>query len=822
VDKLKDKLGSISAADTFSNLERESGRVSFEPLTKAIEGISGKFSVMTVAAGVAFGNLTSQIAAKTAGLAKNVGLGPLTQGFQEYSTNLNAIQTTLANTEAKGSTLKDVNKTLAQLNQYSDQTIYNFGEMAKNIGTFTAAGVGLDQASESIKGIANLAALSGSNSEKASGAMYQLSQAIASGKVNLQDWNSVVTAGIGGEIFQKALFNTGKAMGTLKDVPVGQSFEQWTKAGNTFRNSLSATQKESTSSTDGMKKAHTDAAKTISDAEKSAADSVESASERVKDAQSNAAEAVQAAADKVKEAQTSSAEAIQGASDKVREAQVGVGETARKSAEDVAAATKAQSDTIKQASEDVKSALDGVREARRRLAEAMKPPSSDELQAAADNLRTAQLDQADLSGAIADAQRDQTRAAQDLASAEFKLAHLKPDATADERLSAQRAVEDARKRVTDASDAQTRALLRQRAAIRGVDQAAKDLQTTRQKGSRKDPNVKGAQDSLTEATKKYKDAQIKAQDDISAAADRVKDAQKKASEDQIKAGQRLADAQKDQAKTIIDSKKRVADAQKDQAKTIIDSQKNIADAQKDQTKTIEDAQKRISDAHVTAAEKIKAAEKSIGGKADKGPTTWLTSDVLTNTLRQFTGDMSKAQLKAQGLTDEQIKAVQQTAKTAKQSATEVKTLGQVFSVAKEAIGTGWADTFALIFGNFGEAKKTFTELSQFIGAFIAKASAARNAVLGEWKALGGRTQLIKGIQAAFEAIMSVLKPIGAAFREIFPATTGKQLFELTKGFRLWPNRWPSLRKPRTNSKAYSPGCSPWCTLAGQSSKTSSA
>jgi tape measure domain-containing protein len=143
----------------------------------------------------------------------------------------------LANTGGK-STLGDVNKALDQLNTYADKTIYNFGQMTKNIGTFTAAGVDLQTSVSSIKGIANLAAISGSSADQASTAMYQLSQAIASGSLKLQDWNSVVNAGMGGKVFQNALFESGKAMKTLKNVPMGQTFDQWTKSGHNFRESL--------------------------------------------------------------------------------------------------------------------------------------------------------------------------------------------------------------------------------------------------------------------------------------------------------------------------------------------------------------------------------------------------------------------------------------------------------------------------------------------------------------------------------------------------------------------------------------------------------
>lgn len=80
--------------------------------------------------------------------------------------------------------------------------------MTRNIGTFTAAGVKLDTSVSAIQGIANLAAVSGSTSQQASTAMYQLSQALASGTVKLMDWNSVVNAGMGGQVFQDALIRT--------------------------------------------------------------------------------------------------------------------------------------------------------------------------------------------------------------------------------------------------------------------------------------------------------------------------------------------------------------------------------------------------------------------------------------------------------------------------------------------------------------------------------------------------------------------------------------------------------------------------------------
>ncbi len=155
-----------------------------------------------------------QIAAKIVNASKKMAsaltIEPVTTGLQEYETQINAVQTILANTESKGTTLDQVNGALDTLNTYADKTIYNFTEMTRNIGTFTAAGVGLDTSVNAIQGIANLAAVSGSSSQQASTAMYQLSQALASGTVKLMDWNSVVNAGMGGQVFQDALKETAR------------------------------------------------------------------------------------------------------------------------------------------------------------------------------------------------------------------------------------------------------------------------------------------------------------------------------------------------------------------------------------------------------------------------------------------------------------------------------------------------------------------------------------------------------------------------------------------------------------------------------------
>lgn len=410
LQKLKNGLKLDGAAKGLSDIQAAGQKVDLKHVADGVDGIASKFKAMSVVAVSALATVASTITSKLTSAVNSFTLGPILDGFHEYETNLNSIQTVLANTSAAGTKLKDVNAALNELNHYSDQTIYNFGEMAKNIGTFTAAGVDLKTATASIKGIANLAALSGSNSEQASAAMYQLSQAISAGRVSLEDWNSVVNAGMGGTVFQRALAQTAERMGTLSDgaVKLSGKMKNVTINGKSFRESITA-----------------------------------------------------------------------------------------------------------------------------------KP----------------------------------------------------------------------------------------------------------------------------------------------------------------------------------------------------------------------------------------------------GEESWLTSDVLTKTLQQFTGDLSDAQLKAEGFSAAQIKAIQAQAKTARDAATQVKTFSQLIGTVKESIGSGWSQTFQTIFGDFGEAKTLFTDVNNVIGGFISTSANARNKVLSDWKELGGRTALIKSISNAFHALVAVVKPIRDAFREIFPATTGKQLYDMTVALR---------------------------------------
>ena len=397
LDKLKKSLNLEGAAKGLETVNDAANKCSgnMSPLSNAVETVRVRFSALEVMAITALQNITNSALAAGKNLVSAFTIDPIKTGFEEYETQINAVQTILANTSSKGTTLDQVNNALDELNHYADMTIYNFTEMTRNIGTFTAAGVDLDTSVAAIKGIANLAAVSGSNSQQASTAMYQLSQALAAGTVKLQDWNSVVNAGMGGQVFQDALKETAKVHGIAIDEMI--------KDEGSFRETLS-----------------------------------------------------------------------------------------------------------------------------------------------------------------------------------------------------------------------------------------------------------------------------------------------------------------------------------------------------------------------------------------KG---WLTSDILTETLAKFTGDLNEDQLRTMGYTDDQIKSIMEMGKTANDAATKVKTFTKLFDTLKEAAQSGWTQSWEIIVGDFEEAKELLTEVSDTFSAVINASADARNKMLQDWKDLGGRTMMIEAVKNVFEGLVSVAKPVREAFNEIFPPMTGKQLAEITERIR---------------------------------------
>ena len=220
LDKLKQKLNLSGASKGLENVQTAASKVDMHGLANNVETVRARFSALEVMGVTALANITNSAVNAGKRMISALTIQPITTGFDEYKTQLTATQTILANVGHKGKTLDDVNAALDELNEYADQTIYNFTEMTKNIGLFTNAGVDLDRSVEAIKGFSNAAAMAGTDSTRTSMAMYQLSQAMSAGKVQLRDWISLEQANITGERFRDILIETAKVHGINVDAMI--------------------------------------------------------------------------------------------------------------------------------------------------------------------------------------------------------------------------------------------------------------------------------------------------------------------------------------------------------------------------------------------------------------------------------------------------------------------------------------------------------------------------------------------------------------------------------------------------------------------------
>lgn len=181
-------------------------------LLKSIDEVSKKFTAMEVVAFTVINRITNKIMDMGEKLVKSLSIDRVITGWQAYEEEVKSVGTLLG----QGYDEAMVTKQLELLAKYTDATSYSYTDMTNNISKFTAAGVELNQATEAMMGIANWAALSGVNAQKASIAMYQLAQAVSAGTVKLQDWRSIQNVSMDTQEFRQHVLDTAVAMGTLK------------------------------------------------------------------------------------------------------------------------------------------------------------------------------------------------------------------------------------------------------------------------------------------------------------------------------------------------------------------------------------------------------------------------------------------------------------------------------------------------------------------------------------------------------------------------------------------------------------------------------
>lgn len=170
---------------------------------------------------------------------------------------------------------------------------------------------------------------------------------------------------------------------------------------------------------------------------------------------------------------------------------------------------------------------------------------------------------------------------------------------------------------------------------------------------------------------------------------------------------------------------------------------------------------------------------------------WLTAEVMQKALENLTMstmDFEDAeagaaelmeQLVSQGYGEKQAKEIIEIATAADQSAREIRTWSQLMDTVLESMGSGWANTWMLLIGDYNQSAEFFTWLSNKFDGVISASSNARNQLLSDWQEHGGRDALIGIIANSIEAIERTVSPVIDALGEVFKIT-GEQLAIVTE------------------------------------------
>ena len=214
LEKLNEKLELKDAGKGFEELQKAADSLTLSKIADSVDDLTQSFKgLYTIGGRVAnmVKNFISKNLLKAVTSVPRTFLSSIKGGLDEYTTQIDATQTIFINVKESGASMADVTAALDELNEYADQTIYNFTQMTQNIGRFVTAGAGLTESVKAVKGLSNLSALMGANSEQNSRAMYNMSQALSVGYMSYVDWKTMQNTGMGGEKVQEMFIKSAKA-----------------------------------------------------------------------------------------------------------------------------------------------------------------------------------------------------------------------------------------------------------------------------------------------------------------------------------------------------------------------------------------------------------------------------------------------------------------------------------------------------------------------------------------------------------------------------------------------------------------------------------
>lgn len=221
LDKLKGLLDFKKTSKALEEFQSVSSHFSLDDIGTSVDKIADRFGLL--------GEIAMQVRQKIANMFLEIptkvaetiysmsSIGQMGAGFEKFGEKTGAVATL----QAQGYAAEQVNEQLEKLNWFTDETSYNFVDMANSIGKFTASGQGLEESVDAMMGIATWASLSGQNAQTASSAMYQLSQAMSVGSLKLDNYKSIQNAGMDTAEFRQKALDAAVAVGTLAKTAEG-------------------------------------------------------------------------------------------------------------------------------------------------------------------------------------------------------------------------------------------------------------------------------------------------------------------------------------------------------------------------------------------------------------------------------------------------------------------------------------------------------------------------------------------------------------------------------------------------------------------------
>lgn len=214
LEKLNSALDVTGSTKALEELGSASNHLASSGLASTIGEVGNKFKALETIAVGALLKIGSQAVETGERLIKSLSTDNISAGWDKFGEKTRAVGTLIS----QGFSMKEVESQLSRLAWFTDETSYNFTEMVNSIAKFTATGKGLTDSTTALEGVALWAAMSGQNAQKASAAMYQLSQAMGSGVMRKEDYKSIQNLNMDTDEFRQKALDAAVAAGTLKKV----------------------------------------------------------------------------------------------------------------------------------------------------------------------------------------------------------------------------------------------------------------------------------------------------------------------------------------------------------------------------------------------------------------------------------------------------------------------------------------------------------------------------------------------------------------------------------------------------------------------------